>query len=107
MTPKQARLLDFIRAEIEAKGISPSYAEMAAHIGAASKSGVHRLVHGLAAQGCIILPDGVRWRSIRLPSRQPELAEMRRLLTAVATLRESDRTALLDALTRLESAVAA
>lgn len=36
----------------------PSYQEIADHLGLASKSGAHRLVHGLVARGRLIKVEG-------------------------------------------------
>jgi len=55
MTGKQKQLLDFIRSEYtRTGGVSPSYDEMKNHLGLTSKSGIHRLVHALKAQGEIV-----------------------------------------------------
>lgn len=51
MTPKQKRLLDFIRAHIASHEFSPTFDEMLVGVGAASKSNIHRMVEGLIAEG--------------------------------------------------------
>jgi len=53
MTPKQAECLKFIKSYIEQHGYSPSYADMLDHLGVKSKSGIHRIVSGLEANGKI------------------------------------------------------
>lgn len=50
MTPKQVKLLDFIRERFEAKGFAPTYAEMAAHMGG-TRSNAHMLVDHLIRAG--------------------------------------------------------
>lgn len=51
MTPRTQQLLKFITAQIETTGLSPRYVDMQAHMGLASKSGVHRMVQKLIAEG--------------------------------------------------------
>ena len=60
--PRQADLLRFIAGYTEAhQGLSPSYREMAAGVGVASSSAVHRLLAGLEARGCVRrLPNRAR-----------------------------------------------
>lgn len=53
LTAKQAQCLAFLTDRIEATGIAPSYAEMQAHLGLTSKSGVHRLIAALEERGRI------------------------------------------------------
>jgi repressor LexA len=54
VTPKQAKLLAFIKEYMAtSEGIAPSYAEMMAATGDASKAGIHRLLTGLAERGHI------------------------------------------------------
>lgn len=51
LTSRQRRLLAFIAAEVEAGHSPPSFDEMAAHMGLASKSGIHRLISALEERG--------------------------------------------------------
>lgn len=51
LTPQQQKLLSFIKGAIEETGIAPSYAEMAKHMGLASKSVVFAMVRGLEERG--------------------------------------------------------
>lgn len=69
MTPRQAKLFNFIAAfKAQSGGISPSFDEMKAALGLQSKSGIHRIVGALIAQGKItILP--YRARSIDIVER--------------------------------------
>lgn len=53
LTKRQRELLDFIRGYVTTHGYSPSFDEMMKALGLASKSGVHRLVHGLRDRGYI------------------------------------------------------
>lgn len=48
MTPKQAELLQFIKDYMaENDGVAPSFMEMTAGVGLASKSGIHRMLTAL------------------------------------------------------------
>lgn len=51
MTRRQFETLNFIRSYIAENEIPPSYDEIAAHLNLHSKSGVHRVVKALVAQG--------------------------------------------------------
>lgn len=54
LTPKTKELLCFIDDfQRERGGVSPSFREMASHLGLASVSGVHRLVCSLEERGFI------------------------------------------------------
>lgn len=50
MTPKQAKLLDFIRDRLEATGVAPSYTEMSVYMGN-TRSNCHLMVDRLAREG--------------------------------------------------------
>lgn len=65
MTEQQSKLLAFIVSAQWQRGFTPSYAEMATHMGLASKGGIARLVDALRASGHIQAPKG-RARSIRV-----------------------------------------
>lgn len=71
MTPRQKKLLDFIRERIEATGVAPSYADMATAIGTASRTTPHELVERLIADGHLVKRPG-RHHGIELPG--PNLA---------------------------------
>lgn len=51
LTHKQRELLDFIGSYMATEGVGPSYEEMKAGVGLASKSGVHRLMDALEERG--------------------------------------------------------
>lgn len=69
LTRAQAGLFNFIVAFIEEGGYAPTYEEMQAHTGDASKSGIYRLLLGLEERGAIRRLSG-RARAIEvLPSR--------------------------------------
>lgn len=53
LTPRQLEALTFIERHIATRGSSPTYEEIRAGIGLASKSGVFRLVNGLEKRGRI------------------------------------------------------
>lgn len=53
MTPAQQKALAFIRSYVAEHEYSPTFAEIGAHLGLVSKSGVHRLVHALEREGKI------------------------------------------------------
>lgn len=63
LTPRQAKALAFIGAHHAERGHAPSYDEIAAHLGLASKSNVCRLVQALEERGAIRRLRG-RGRSI-------------------------------------------
>ena len=65
MTRSQHRLLAFVREFVARHGFSPSYDEMATHMGLNSKSGVSRLLNALADSG------HVRWARQRKRSVEP------------------------------------
>ena len=71
LTPRQADALAFIRAHIKAHGYPPSYQEIADQLGISSKSGVSRLLTGLAYRGHIDMLYG-RARSIALREGQSQ-----------------------------------
>lgn len=58
MTKRQRDALRFIRAYLKENEIGPTYDEICAALSIKSKSGAHRLVHGLVAEGRIRLRDG-------------------------------------------------
>ena len=65
ITRKQQRVLSFIQEYIFENDVSPSYDEIGAAAGIASKSNVNRVVRALAERGTISFLPG-RPRSIRL-----------------------------------------
>ena len=68
LTPKQRKLLDFIAEyQCDHRGDSPSFEEMAAGLGLASKAPVHRLLEGMEERGAIVR-DRRRARAIRIVS---------------------------------------
>jgi SOS-response transcriptional repressor LexA len=71
MTPKQKKLLDFIKVKLSETQVCPSYQEMADALGLKSRSGVHRLVHALLAHGEIERVHGMA-RSIALPTPEKQ-----------------------------------
>lgn len=75
VTPKQARTLAFIRGYVARYECAPSYQEIGDAMGIVSKSGVHRLVHGLAERGHLSLSPG-NWRTITLIERKPAAVDV-------------------------------
>lgn len=68
LTRKQAELLRFIKARIEATGVPPSFEEMKDAVNLRSKSGVARLIVGLEERGAIRrLPHKARTIEIASP----------------------------------------
>lgn len=53
MTKRQKDAYDFIRSYIDEKGFGPSYDEIMKALGLNSKSGVHRIIHGLKERGVL------------------------------------------------------
>ncbi|HCS22815.1 MAG TPA: hypothetical protein DIW20_03620 [Rhodospirillaceae bacterium] len=68
LTPKQRQLLDFIGAYNRRTGCGPSYDEMTAALGLASKAGIHRLINALEERGHIErLPKRARAIQLKQP----------------------------------------
>jgi len=65
LTRQQLIALRFINGYISLSGYSPSYGEIAKALNIRSKSGVHRVIHGLSERGLITIKPG-HSRSIRL-----------------------------------------
>jgi len=72
MTPVQERALAYIRDYIGRAGFSPSYTDVARHLGLVSKSNVHRIVQALCEAGHIRTRPH-RARSIELVDRREDL----------------------------------
>lgn len=69
LTARQRDLLTFIRRYIGQHGIAPSFDEMKAELGLASKSGIHRMISGLEERGYISrMPDRARAITLRAPA---------------------------------------
>lgn len=51
LTRRQREAMDFIRAEYDASGVSPTYEEICAALGLKSKASASRLVAGLVERG--------------------------------------------------------
>lgn len=71
LTRRMRETLSFIRAYIGRHGTSPSYDEIRAHIGLASKSGVMRLINELVDRGHITKRDR-KGRSLALTAANSE-----------------------------------
>ena len=70
LTARQRALLDVISERVAEHGVAPSYDEMKAALGLASKNGVYRLVIGLEERGYIRrLPN--KARAIEVLARSP------------------------------------
>lgn len=54
MTPKMARIMEFIARRYEMDGVSPSFDEIREHMGLKSKSGVFRYIQGLIERGRLV-----------------------------------------------------
>lgn len=68
MTAQQLKAYDFIREEIAACGVAPSYQDLAGYLGLRSKSGVVRIVDRLVADGKLVRAPNVGARKLRLPN---------------------------------------
>lgn len=69
MTVKQHKLLAWIEQYVNTNGHAPSYEEMKVAMGYASKSGIHRLIHGLRERGLIDLkPNKKRIITLNVPA---------------------------------------
>ena len=65
MTPRQASVLEAIRAHQEAHGHTPTYEEIAAAIGLKSRGNVARVIACLRSRG-YVLPSKRRARSVAI-----------------------------------------
>jgi len=79
MTKQQAKLLKIITDFIDDNGYSPSYNDLMDPMGVKARSGVHRMVHGLAAAGKITLNPG-HARSIEVVGPTNALKRIRMVL---------------------------
>lgn len=68
MTPKQSELLSYVREYIHQHEYSPSYTEIAERLNLVSKSGIHRMVCCLVAEGHLTMRPNVA-RSIGLVNK--------------------------------------
>ncbi len=82
MTRRQAQLLAFLKAYQAGNGFSPSYAEIAAHIGISTKSGVNRIVDALEARGAIRRHKKMK-RSLEVIENDSAELHLRRLVDAI------------------------
>ncbi len=73
MTPNQHRCLNVVAGYIAEHGIAPSYRDIAAGLGTASRSMAHAIVGALVAQGELVRTTA-RTRNLRLP--QVDLARV-------------------------------
>lgn len=73
MTPKQAKLLSFIKAYIAEKGYPPSFDEMAEGISVKSRGNINRYLNELEHRGVITRVAG-HSRSIKVIDRVEEMA---------------------------------
>ena len=99
VTPKQHRLLQFLR-ERESLGLpAPSLDEMAAAVGLRARSGAHRLVAGLEERGHV-RRIAARQRSVQVIHRAHPAADQLRdaLIAAVAALPEGSRLTTIEVL---------
>lgn len=90
LTPQQARLLGYLRAEVERTGTPPSYQQMADALGLRSKSGAHRLVQALLDRGAVRAIPG-RARAIMPVEVGTPLADSIRHVLRDCTLRKATR----------------
>jgi DNA-binding MarR family transcriptional regulator len=74
LTPRQARVLEFLTEEEERCALVPSFEEIGRYC-ALHKSGVHRVVHALAKRGAIRIEPGQR-RSIEVIGRAGEMRDV-------------------------------
>lgn len=87
MTPRQQQLLAYIRDRVDATGLSPTFEEMRAALGLASRSSVARMVDVLVDYGYLAKACGGgagRRRAIRLASRHAgAVADLQSVPTSV------------------------
>ena len=68
MTDREKAILEFIKANRDLHGVSPSYEVIAKGVGLRSKSNIHRLIHKLEEMGHLRLKP-YKFRSIRVIER--------------------------------------
>ena len=56
LTARQREVYDYLVSEMDELGVCPSFEMIKDHLGLASKSGVHRIVHALEERGLIRMP---------------------------------------------------
>src|SRR5687767_5238876 len=105
LTERQSDVVRYVRTHIETKGSSPSYAEIAQHIGVRNRGRVFQLVTDLVERGALIkIPGKARTLALPPPSIGTGLIidphpEVRRELEAYAAVhRISVKTAAEEAL---------
>jgi repressor LexA len=108
LTPRQAELRRFIASYMAAHGIAPTYREMASGIGAASNSGIYRLLVGMEQRGAVRWVHGsARSLELLMPPEASRTA-LEALQDALAPYPVRERfAALTAALERLEAQRAA
>ncbi|WP_054309987.1 MarR family transcriptional regulator [Mesorhizobium sp. 1M-11] len=82
LTRRQSELLAFLKAYQAANGFSPSYAEIAAHLGLNTRSSVNRMVDALQARGAIRRRKGLK-RSLEIIENEGAERLLRRLVDAI------------------------
>jgi len=87
LTIQQARALRALREMTAESGHCPSFEELRARLGYASKSSVHRVVHGLAARGMVRFVSG-GGRAIEILRGLPSGGEDAAATAVAAVLRE-------------------
>ncbi|RWB29619.1 hypothetical protein [Mesorhizobium sp.] len=83
LTPRQSDALSFIRSHQAKNGFSPSYDEIAAGIGLASRSRAFDLVKGLERRGAVRTRPGMN-RTIEIIEGQGADFHLKRILDAVS-----------------------
>lgn len=79
MTPKQKKVLDWIKAFIDENGFSPSYDEIADAVGIASRSGAHRTVKILIKTGYLRQNGNARGLEV-ISKGEDRIAKIRNLM---------------------------
>lgn len=86
LTDRQQAILDFVRQRVEAEGLPPTLAEIAAAFGFRQPRAAHKHLQALAAKGALELIPG-KARGIRLPATATATAAARGRSGREATLR--------------------
>lgn len=84
MTPRLQSVLNAVR-DLTVDGVSPSYQEIAEHIGVSSKGRVCRMVDDLVDRGMIVRTPG-KQRCLRLTTADAEAVPFDRMADAVCAL---------------------
>jgi SOS-response transcriptional repressor LexA len=93
ITPRQRECLDFIAGYLGRTGVGPNYEEIAGALGLSSKSGAHRMVQALLAQGYLEsdkhFNGTLSYRGLRISRKPLPDAEIYNLAWAIEVCKQA------------------